>query len=268
MKGAIVGDIVGSAFIAENRTSTDFQLFKPVSSFTDDTVLIFSTADSIIHKKDFEGSLKKWVNKYPSAGYKKTFKNWVNSDEIQTYYSNGDGAARRVSPIGLAAETLEEAMELAEQTTKLTHNKPVKIDAAKATVAAIYMAKNGKNKVDIKDYITTTFGYDLEKTLPQLHEEVVTPNLSTPVPAAINVFLLSDNYEDAIRKAISIGGPSNTIGSITGAIAHAYYKHIPKSIIRRALNRLTPEMTIFIEEFEEKYLPVTDVQHEVLISIH
>ncbi len=267
MKGAIIGDIIGSAFINDSRSTTEFQLFKPISSFTSDTVLTLATADSVYNDRKFEDTLKKWVKKYPYAGYDENFKSWAISDSAESYFGNGDGWARRVSPIGYACSTLEEVLENTEIATRVTHSLPAKIIASKASNAAIFLAKNGVNKSDIKKYITNTFNYNLEKELSELHEEVTDPDMESPVSAAITVFLLSNNYEDAIRKAISIGGPSNTIGSITGAIAYAYYKHIPKSIIKRALNRLTPEMVRFIEEFESKHLHTKD-ESEILISIH
>lgn len=268
MKGAIIGDIIGSAFINDSRSTTDFQLFKPISSFTDDTVLTIATADAVYNNKCFEETLKEWVKKYPYAGYNENFKNWALANNKTSYVSNGDGSARRVSPIGLAAQSLEELFELTEATTKVTHNSLEKINASKATNSAIFMAKNGANKSEIKDFIIQEFGYNLDKTMEELRLEVNSPNLQSPVPASISIFLKSNNYEDAIRKAISIGGPSNTIGSITGAIAYAYYKHIPKSIIRRALNRLTPEMVRFINEFEEKHLHKKEESNEILIAVH
>ncbi|WP_075590333.1 ADP-ribosylglycohydrolase family protein [Labilibacter marinus] len=268
MKGAIIGDIIGSAFVNDNKSSTDFQLFKPISSFTHDTILTLSTADSISNQISFEESLKKWVKKYPYAGYRSNFIDWVDSNSPKPYFSSGDGAARRISPIGLAAKTLEEALIKAEETTYLTHNNPEKIKASKAVTAAIFLAKNGKNKQEISDYISENFNYNLSHSLTELHDQVIDPNLTSPAPIAISIFINSDNFEDAIRKAISIGGPSNTIASITGGIAHAYYKHIPRSIIRRALNRLTPEMQRIIDSFEDVYLQTTDENKEILINLH
>ncbi len=268
MKGAIIGDIIGSAFVHDNRSTTNFQLFKPISSFTEDTILTLATSDAIVNSRDFRSCLKSWIVKYPYAGFSEKFKEWAMSDSDIPYNSKGHGSARRVSSIGMVATTLEDAMILTEQTSKVTHNSYERINASKAVSAAIYLAKNGENKTYIKDYIEKEFGYDLNKGINELHYDVTSPDLVTPVPAAITMFLNSNNFEDAIRKAVSLGGHSNTIGSITGAIAYAYYKHIPKSIIRRALNRLTPEMERFINEFEDKYLHYNEENKEILISIH
>jgi ADP-ribosylglycohydrolase len=268
MKGAIIGDIIGSAFIKDNRSNTDFQLFKPISSFTDDTVLTIATADSVIHRKDLKQSFKYWITKYPYAGYKEPFKQWALSDSDKPFMGLGDGSARRISSIGLTAQTLEETLEQTELSTRVTHNDPLKIKASKAASTAIFMAKNNANKATIKEYIEHHFGYNLNKTLKELHKEVTSDHMITPVPAAITIFLNADNFEDAIRQAISIGGPSNTIGSITGALSHAYFKHIPKSIIKRALNRLTPEMVRFINDFEKQYMHDPEKNHEIQIAMH
>ncbi len=269
MKGAIIGDIIGSAFVHDNRSTTDFQLFKPISSFTEDTVLTLATGDAIVNNYDLRDSLKKWVKKYPYAGYTEKFKDWVmKTDWDIPFNSSGNGSARRISSIGMIASSLEDAIKLTEESAKVTHNSFEKINASKAVSAAIFLAKNGENKSFIKDYIVNEFGYNLEKSTEELHFDVISPDLETPVPAAITMFLRSNNYEDAIRRAVSLGGHSNTIGSITGAISYAYYKHIPKSIIKRALNRLTPEMERFIDLFEEKYLHYNEENKEILISIH
>ena len=268
MKGAIIGDIIGSAFVKDSRSTTDFQLFKPISSFTEDTVLTLATGDAVVNKQDFRDSLRIWVKKYPYAGFEAKYKEWILSDSDKPFDSKCDGSARRVSSIGMIAENLDQALEITERTSKVTHSSIEKINASKAVSAAIYLAKTGENKSFIKDYIQKEFGYNLSKTVEELQEEVVSKDLQTPVPAAISVFLKSNNFEDAIRKAVSLGGPSNTIGSITGSIAYAYYKHIPKSIVKRALNRLTPEMVRFIDEFESEFLHKKVGNKEILISIH
>ncbi len=268
MKGAIIGDIIGSAFIKNNRSTTNFQLFKPISSFTDDTVLTMATADAILNNKDLKESMKSWVQKYPYANYNQTFKRWLFSKTDEPYNGQGDGSARRVSPIGFSAKSLEEVYQKTEEATVITHNDPVKINASKAMNAAIYMAKNGSNKSDIKAFISREFEYDLNNTIEDLQKDISSSDVVTTVPAAITAFLHSTNYEEAVRLAVSLGGPSNTIGSITGAIAYSYYKHIPKSIVRRALIRLTPEMVRFIDEFEQHYQTQSAENKHVHFNIH
>lgn len=255
MKGAIIGDIIGSAFITHKKLSTEFQLLKPTSSFTDDTVLTIATADAIINDKCFKATSKEWISKYPHAGYNPEFSEWVQKDNAVEYKSNGDGAARRISSIGFFANSIDQAMNLAENSTVLTHNTPEMIKAAKAVATSIFLAKTGIKKDNIKDYIETNFDYKLDRTFDELKKDLEESNSETPAPVAINIFLLSYSYEDSIRKAIALGSDrSNTIASIVGGISQAYFKHIPKSIIRKALNRISPEMKAFIDSFEEKYI--------------
>ena len=134
MKGAIIGDIIGSAFNNGNTPDPDFQLFKPSSAYTDDTILTLATADAILNSNDYEKSLKEWVRAFPTAGYRPQFLEWALSDDSKPYLSKGDGAARRISPIGFAARTLDEALQQAEKSTKITHNVPERIRDRKSVV--------------------------------------------------------------------------------------------------------------------------------------
>ncbi|WP_282036921.1 ADP-ribosylglycohydrolase family protein [Saccharicrinis aurantiacus] len=269
MKGAIIGDIIGSAFNTDKRLTTEFQLFKPVSSFTDDTVLTLATADSVINNLNFKETAKKWIERYPNAGYNTNFIKWCNNEDTDsTYVSYREGATRRISPIGFVAESIDQAMSMAESTTLLTHNTPEMIKAAKAVAACIFLAKSSIKKEQIKDYISDTFGYNLNRSISDLKAESDREIISVIAPTAITIFLISYNFEDAIRKAVSLGfNRCNTVASIVGGISEAYYKHIPKSIIRKALHRITPEMEIFINDFDKKYVydphPV-----RVLIGMH
>lgn len=265
MKGAIIGDIIGSAYIQNNQLTTDIQLFNPTSAYTDDTILTLSTADAILNKKPYGVALKEWTQKFPMAGYNPAYLEWALSEKEIIYLSQSNGAARRISPIGYAAKTLEEALDEAEKSTVVTHNYEAKIKASKATAAGIFLLKTGHSKEEVRKYITSTFGYDLDKPLHlfQVEVEQLDPSQS-PVPAAVRAFLDSTDYESAIRIAVSMGGPSNTIASIAGAFAYAYYKHIPKSIIRKALHRLTKKMKLLIVEFETQYFPESESKHELL----
>jgi ADP-ribosylglycohydrolase len=254
MKGAIIGDIIGSAFINEDLSGTDFQLFRPTSEFTDDTVLTLATADALLSNKDYKASILEWVRRFPDAGYRKDFLKWVENDGNDIYISEGDGAARRVSPIGYASNTLEDALNEAKKTTVITHNVPIRIEASQATVAGVFMLKNGATRKDIKSYIAVHFGYDLSLDISHWKKEIQSGRpLATPVPPALAAFLSASDFEEAIRLAIYIGGPTNTIASIAGAFAEAYFKHIPKAFIKRALARLTPDMEALINNFENQY---------------
>ncbi|NPA37812.1 MAG: hypothetical protein GXO47_13290 [Chlorobi bacterium] len=264
MKGAIIGDIIGSVYIDKPIDANNFQFIKPSSAYTDDTILTLSTADAILNGKSFAESLREWVRTCPMAGYREEFLNWVLSNDKSVYISSGNGAARRISPIGFAAESIEEAMSLAEETTKITHNIPLKIKASKAVAGAIYLAKNDGIKKEIKQFVEDIFDFRLNENISDYPSSSVE---ESPVPAAVTAFLMSDSYEDAIKKAILIGGPTNTLASITGGIAQAYYKHIPKSIIRKSLERLTPKMKEIIVEFEEKYFPQQKIAADFILNM-
>lgn len=260
MKGAIIGDIIGSAFINENLASTEFQLFRPTSEFTDDTVLTLATADALLNSKDYKSAIIDWVKRFPGAGYKNGFLKWIKDNGDYPYVSEGDGAARRISPIGYAASSLEEALTQAKKNTVITHNVPVRIEASQATVAGIFMARHGATKKEIKSFVSVHFGYNLSLEASYWKKEIQagTP-LLTPVPPAFAAFLNASDFEEAIRLAIFIGGPTNTIASIAATLAEAYFKHIPKAFIKRALSRLTPDMEMLIHRFESNYA------HESLI---
>lgn len=258
MKGAIIGDIIGSAFIDSNLSSVDFQLFKPASEFTDDTVLTLATAESVLTGKPYKQTLIDWTLKYPDQGYRNHFLVWAQKGGESDYVSEGDGAARRISPIGFAATSIEEAMREAKASTIITHNVPHRIEAAQASAVAIHMARNGATRKEIKAFVSVHFGYDLDIKVADWKNKIALGEaLMTPVPPAIAAFLEASDFEEAIRLAIFIGGPSNTIASIAGALAQAYFKHIPKAFIKRALGRLTPDMEALMNEFETKYdIPV------------
>ncbi|WP_430811474.1 MULTISPECIES: ADP-ribosylglycohydrolase family protein [unclassified Carboxylicivirga] len=254
MRGAIVGDIIGSAFIHSPHTNIDFQLLKPISSYTDDTILTIATADAILNGIAYDTALKQWTRKFPRAGYQPEFLEWALSDKpTEIYKSRGDGAARRISPIGFAAPSLEAAMAEAEKATIITHVDPAKIKASKAFCGAIYLARETRNKEQVKAFMEEEIGYVLPQEWNIDCATALQRKYQSPVPCAIMAFLHASSFEDAIRKAVLMGGPSNTIASITGALAQAYYQHIPKAIMRKSLVRLSGALEEVMIAFEETY---------------
>ncbi|WP_462317154.1 ADP-ribosylglycohydrolase family protein [Marinilabilia sp.] len=263
MKGAIIGDIIGSAFKTDNTPDTNFQLFKPYSAYTDDTILTLATADSILNNEDQEKTIKSWVRAFPKAGYRPAFLEWALSDDSTPYVSKGEGAARRISPIGFAANSVEEALLEAEKSTKITHNIPERIKAAKAVAVSIFICKSAGTKKEIKTFIGQAFDYDFSIKVEDWKNRKITPDSDiSPVQPALAAFMEASDFEEAIRLAIAIGGPSNTIACITGGLAEAYFKHIPKSIIRRALARITPEMQAIMDAFDKKYMSMAGQEQE------
>jgi len=254
MRGAIIGDIIGSAYIESPQETTDFQLLKPFSAYTDDTILTLATADAIVQKISYAESIREWTKKYPKAGYRATFLEWAMSDNPELKYeSQGDGAARRVSPIGFASDSIEEVLIEAEKATIITHPSSGKVKASQAIAASIFLAKSGQSKAEIKSFLINELDFQFPETLEKECAKTLIKKYQSPALCAIMAFFCSNNFEDAIRKAIWLDGASNTIACITGGIAQAYYKHIPKSIHRKTLSRLSPEIESLLLQFEAKY---------------
>lgn len=270
MRGSIIGDIIGSAFNQSPLSPSDFQLLKPFSAYTDDTVLTIAIADAILNSTPYDKSLRFWTQKFPRAGYRQKFLNWALFDRPnQQYNSNGDGAARRIAPIGFAAGSLEEALTQAKLATEITHNLDSKIKAAQAISGSIYLAKKGNHKRDIIAFLNDEIGYDIPNKVSKKDANALMEKYNSPAPAAILAFFDSENFEDAIRKAIWLDGPSHTIGSITGGLAQAYYKHIPKALIRKTLSRIDPELNEVLSNFEKTHCSeVMHDQHDIRFFFH
>ena len=254
MIGAIAGDIIGSVYEWHNIKRTDFPLFDKRSTFTDDTVLTVAIADAILTDSDYGEKLKEYFKLYPGRGYGAHFGKWAAHGPGKPYYSMGNGSAMRVSPVGFAFNTLDEVLGEAEKSAGVTHNHPEGIKGAQATASSIFLARGGAGKEEIKTYVESHFNYNLNESLDQIrtyykHDETCPGS----VPQAIKAFLESNDYEDAVRKAISIGGDSDTIACITGGIAEAYYKKVPHDIVERVKDILDPRLYQIVSEFIIKY---------------
>jgi ADP-ribosylglycohydrolase len=255
MIGAITGDIVGSVYEWNNIKTKTFELFDERAGFTDDSVLTVALAEAILDDQDYGQLMKEYVRLYPSptGGYGGYFYRWANSDSSEPYNSFGNGAAMRVSPAGWAYETLQETLDAAEQYTAVTHNHPEGIKGGQATSAAIYMARTGASKAEIRSYIQETFGYDLNRTVDEIRPGYsFDASCQGTVPEAIVAFLDSTDFEDAIRNAISLGGDSDTLACITGGIAEAFYG-LPAVIYRQTWERLDWRMRNVTSRFREVY---------------
>ena len=231
MYGSMIGDVVGSRFEFLPIKTKDFELFTEDSTFTDDTVMTIAVARALISLKKHGGDFKELLveqmqylgNKYPYAGYGGMFFEWLHDPNPQPYNSYGNGSAMRVGPVGLFANTIEEALDLAKQSAEVTHNHPEGIRGAQATAAAIFLAKTGESKYFIEDYISHYF-YSLDFALDDMREGYhFDVTCQGTVPPAIAAFLDSNSFEDAIRNSISLGGDSDTLAAITGSVAWPYY---------------------------------------------
>ncbi len=260
MLGAIIGDIVGSRFEWDNIKSKEFDFLNYKCEFTDDSVMTLAVAKAILNSKEDYSNLGELCVKYmqevgrhyPNCGYGGYFSKWVMSDDPKPYNSFGNGAAMRVSAVGFVAKSLEEAISLSKKVTEVTHNHPEGIKGAEATAVAIYMARTGSNILEIRDYIDKHY-YPMNFRLDDIRENYkFNETCQDTVPQAIEAFLESKNFEDAIRNAISIGGDSDTLAAITGGIAEAYYG-IPTDIRKHALTFLDERLLRILLEFESKY---------------
>jgi ADP-ribosylglycohydrolase len=254
MLGAIAGDIIGSVYEARPIKTMKFPLFHPRSRFTDDTVLTVALADSLMHGTPFVGLLKQYYRAYPHAGYGGSFHKWAQSEDSRPYNSWGNGSAMRVSPVGFASSTLENVLSQAQQSAEVTHDHPEGIKGAQAVASAVFLARTGQSKEQIKNYVERAFGYDLDTTLDEIrptYEFLVSCQKS--VPQAIRAFLESDNFEDAVRKAISLGGDSDTLACMAGGIAQAFYGGVPKVITSRVYELLDNRLGDVTRRFTEKF---------------
>lgn len=255
MIGAIIGDVIGSRFEKNNHKSKEFDLFHKESRFTDDTVLTVAIADCILNHKDYEKTVKQYGRSYPFAGYGGTFKKWLAGLIRGPYQSWGNGSAMRVSPIGFAFPDEKTVLEEARKSAEITHDHEEGIKGAQAIAMSVHLARTGKSKPKIKTYVETKFGYDLNRTIDKIRTNYTFDvSCQGSVPESIIAFLESEDFEDAIRTAISIGGDSDTIASMTGSIAQAYYKSIPEEIIRKTRQLLPEPFNRIIDQFEKQYL--------------
>ncbi|HEX4607300.1 MAG TPA: ADP-ribosylglycohydrolase family protein, partial [Urbifossiella sp.] len=229
MIGAIAGDIIGSVYEGKKRwlaaRTADFQpLFSPRARFTDDTVLTVAVADALLHGHDLTGLLKDYYARYPGAGFGGEFKRWAASDDTAPYGSWGNGSAMRVSPVAWAFGTLDEVVHRAKETARVTHNHPEGIKGAQATAAAVFLARSGAAKWELRDEVERRFHYDLSFTLDDIRPTYAfDSSCAGTVPPAVMAFLESSDFESAVRLAVSLGGDCDTLACIAGAIAGAFY---------------------------------------------
>jgi ADP-ribosyl-[dinitrogen reductase] hydrolase len=270
--GAIIGDIVGSRFEFNNHRSKEFELFTDECNVTDDSIMTLAVAKAIMEtgknlkllSNDSKNNyyyykllksmtiryMQEIGRKYPRCGYGGMFVRWIFSDNPMPYYSFGNGAAMRISPVGFIAPTEDEARKLSETITAVTHNHKEGMKGAEATVISIYMAKNGASKEEIRQKINKSY-YKLNFTIDEIRDTYeFNETCKKTVPQAIVAFLESKSFEDAIRIAISVGGDSDTLAAITGSIAEAYYG-VPEDIKEKALTYLDEELRSIYDEWCE-----------------
>ena len=259
MIGAIMGDMIGAPYEFDRSPKTkEFPLFSQESGFTDDSVMTIAVAEALMDtmgKSDDEikaalvTAMQKWGRRYPNAGYGGMFRRWLRAKHPEPYDSFGNGSAMRVSAAGWFSDTVEETRHMAKLTAEVTHNHPEGIKGAEATASAIFMARTGRCKEEIRDYIVREFGYDLSRTCDEIrpgyrHVE----SCQETVPEAITAFLEGNDFEDVIRTAVSLGGDSDTLTCIAGSVAEAFYG-VTETFVKNCRERLPTDMLEVLDRF-------------------
>lgn len=256
--GAIAGDIIGSVYEFHPIKTKEFSLFKKNSSFTDDTIMTLAVAQWLLNDKNSKEELVKQLqifgNRYPKGGYGRMFHNWLRTENPEPYKSWGNGSAMRVSPVAWVGDSLEEVQKLARISAEVTHNHPEGIKGALATADAIYLARLGSSKEEIRDHIEIRYDYDLDRTVDEIRPYYkFDVSCQGSVPESIICFLEAKDYEDTIRNCISLGGDADTMAAIAGGIASAFWE-VPNDIHSKSINRLSDDLLDVLIEFENKFV--------------
>ncbi len=261
MLGAIFGDIIGSVFEWHNTKKTRFPLFTKFNRPTDDSIMTIAVADALMQTYGMDDetirealirSMQFYGRRYPDAGYGGRFFDWIAAPDPQPYGSWGNGSAMRVSSVGWLFDELTTVLHMAELTASVTHDHPEGIKGAKAIAVAVFLARKGTDKAEIKSFIEEMFDYDLDTPLNEIRPRYkFDVSCQGSVPQAIRAFLEGDSYEQCVRLAISIGGDSDTIACMAGAIAEACYG-IPDEIMEKGLRYLDPQLTGVVRAFKRE----------------
>lgn len=262
MLGAIIGDIVGSPYEFDwnNIKTKNFPLFSERSHFTDDTVMTLVVGMAFLEAAPdasderietcLKDRMRQFGRAYPDAGYGVSFRRWLKSDEPQPYGSFGNGSAMRVSAVAWLYDDLDAVRHAAMLSAKVTHNHPEGIKGAEAVASAIFLARTGKSKPEIRTYIETEFGYDLSRTCDEIRPDyAMDETCQGSVPEAITAFLEGSSFEDVLRTAVSLGGDSDTIAAIAGSIAEAYYG-IDEDWKKAAFHYLPEDLAQILRNFD------------------
>jgi ADP-ribosylglycohydrolase len=258
MIGAIIGDISGSTYEFSGNKNIAVPLLPADSNYTDDTIMTVGTATAILSHGDYKRAYLEMGRRYPDpmGGYGIRFSSWLRQPDPPPYDSWGNGSAMRVSPVGWAYPTVEDVLAEAERSAAVSHNHPEGIKGAQATAAAVWLARSGSSKEEIRAFIERRFGYNLSRTANQVRSfYVFNESCEKTVPEALIAFLDSTDFESAIRLAISLGGDADTVGCITGAVAEAFYRQIPDKMVKAVVNLLPINLLSVVSEFEGRYGP-------------
>ena len=261
--GAIAGDTIGSIYEFNPTKDYNFTLLDPLMEPTDDSIMTIAVADWLLSGTDTGFPSDRLVHsmqhlgrnhRNPMGGYGSMFYQWLWTFRPQPYNSWGNGSAMRVSPVGFAFDSLEATLHAAKISAEVSHNHPEGIKGAQATAAAIFLARTGATKDEIRHFITHSFGYDLNRTCDDIRPHYrFEASCQETVPQSLIAFLDSHDYEDAIRLTVSLGGDADTMGAITGAVAIAFYKEMPDNIYDFVMSRLPRDLKTIVRRFEQPY---------------
>jgi ADP-ribosylglycohydrolase len=252
MIGAIAGDMIGSPYEGAPIKSVAFPM--TVAAFTDDTVLTLAVAHAILTDGDYRTSIKSFAQRYPNLPYGGSFWHWIWDPNSIPYNSYGNGSAMRVSPVGFAFESIEAVLGHALRSAEVSHSHPEGIKGAQATALAVFLARKHEDKRSIRKQIESRFAYDLSRCVDEIrpcYSFDVTCQGS--VPESIIAFLDSADYEDAVKKAISLGGDADTMACIAGGIAQAFYKQIPVEVVLQVREKLPPALLEVMDRFMDRF---------------
>ena len=259
MLGAIAGDVIGSVFERARTKRTDFDLFNENSTFTDDSVLTLAIADALLTGSSYTEKLQEYGRRYPNAGYGGKFYRWIFSPTPAPYGSWGNGSAMRVSPIAYAFEDIETVLKEAKASAEVTHSAPEGIAGAQATAAAVFLARQGSSKDEIKDYVEKTFSYDLSTSIDSIRPSYsFDVSCQGSVPQALRCFYEAKDVEEAIRLAISLGGDADTQACIAGAVAEAFFGPLPDELATPVLARLDEKLRNLYFDFMKRFTSQSD----------
>ena len=250
MFGAIAGDVIGSPYERHNYLRTDFPLFEPKSTFTDDTVLTVATMEVLLSAGDYAELYRRYALAYPLRGYGPSFSVWVGDPSRGPYWSGGNGSAMRVSPIGWFYDDLDQVLGEAARSAAVTHNHREGVRGAEAVAGAVFLARTGASKADLRRFIETDKGYRLSPSMASLQQRYDGGHgCVDTVPPAVLAVLESSSWEEAVRLAVSIGGDSDTLASMAGAVAEAFYGEVPPAIAAEVRRRLPAALLVTVDAF-------------------
>ena len=250
MLGAIAGDIIGSPYEGAPCRDEDFALFSAQSCCTDDSVLTAATAEALLESDDYAAAYRRFGRRHPRAGYGGNFIHWIFEDAAGPYNSWGNGSAMRVSPVGWWFDSLEATLDEAARSAAVTHNHPEGIKGAQAVAAAIFLARYGSSKDEIRRQLSTRFAYDLDRRASDIRRSYrFDVSCQGSVPEALICFLDATDFEEAIRLAVRLGGDADTQACIAGSIAEAFFGGLPEEIEQATLHQLPPDLKKVVERF-------------------